>query len=409
MLLTVKQIAEKWGVSPRRVQMLCKSGSIEGARLLDRMWVIPDDAEMPAKVNEEKLARALELPMPRKTPFLHMTDLYSTPGCASQVILDLADNVEAQALFSASIAYLHGDAEKVYEHADFFLNGHSGPYAVLGGGVLIAHSAVWMGDMELWNRAKKHICEMPCRDDSDRDILMLTVAAVDGQVNDVSDFPEWFTRGCFDILPPDAHPAVKVYYVKYLTMAAYAVASKQASLEGVQGLSLMRMLPFTIEPMITQAVVDRTLVPEMHLRLLCAVAYHNAGDDTHAVEHIDKAIALALPDRLYGIFMDYMRTLDRLLLDRLTLADEKAADIVKNMYKKYIVNWAKISGTVRNRTVASNLTMREREVAKLSAFGLTVKEIAQRLRVSDSTVKQTMFNVIQKTGIKDRSEFAAIL
>ena len=107
--------------------------------------------------------------------------------------------------------------------------------------------------------------------------------------------------------------------------------------------------------------------------------------------------------------MDYMRTLDRLLLDRLTLADDKAADIVKNMYKKYIVNWAKISGAVRNRTVASNLTMREREVAKLSAFGLTVKEIAQRMGVSDSTVKQTMFNVIQKTGIKDRSEFAAIL
>ena len=79
------------------------------------------------------------------------------------------------------------------------------------------------------------------------------------------------------------------------------------------------------------------------------------------------------------------------------------------MYKKYIVNWSKISGIVRNRTVAANLTVREREVAKLSAFGFTVKEIAARLYISESTVKQTIFNVIQKTGINDRSEFASIL
>jgi DNA-binding CsgD family transcriptional regulator len=70
---------------------------------------------------------------------------------------------------------------------------------------------------------------------------------------------------------------------------------------------------------------------------------------------------------------------------------------------------AKISGIVRNRMVAANLTVREREVAKLSAFGFTVKEISARLYISESTVKQTMFNVIQKTGINDRSEFASIL
>ena len=30
-LITVKQAAEKWGVTPRRVQWLCKEGRIKGA------------------------------------------------------------------------------------------------------------------------------------------------------------------------------------------------------------------------------------------------------------------------------------------------------------------------------------------------------------------------------------------
>ena len=29
--LTIKQVVEKWNISPRRVQVLCSSGRIEGA------------------------------------------------------------------------------------------------------------------------------------------------------------------------------------------------------------------------------------------------------------------------------------------------------------------------------------------------------------------------------------------
>lgn len=387
--------------------MLCKEGAILGATLWHRTWMIPDNAVLPKR--SEGGPETLTMPMPRRSPFLHMTDLYNTPGSADEVVRELGSNREAQALFAAHIAYLRGEADRVYEHARFFLGSHSGPYAVLGGGLLMANCAVWRGDMEMWNEAKKHICEMPCKDDSERDIISLALSAANTDLCETRYYPEWFTRGCFEPVPADSHPAVKVYYIKYLTMAAYALASKQLELEGVKGLALMRMLPNTIEPMISQAVIDKTVIPEIYLRLSCAVTYHNSGDDKHANEHIDKAITLALPDKLYGIFMEYIRTLDRRLLDRIEAADPDAAREIAEMYKKYIVNWSRISGIVRNRTVVANLTVREREVAKLSAFGFTVKEIAARLYISESTVKQTIFNVIQKTGINDRSEFASIL
>ena len=45
--LTVKDIAEKWGVTPRTVQTLCAEGKVEGATKFGDVWAIPVDAEKP--------------------------------------------------------------------------------------------------------------------------------------------------------------------------------------------------------------------------------------------------------------------------------------------------------------------------------------------------------------------------
>lgn len=45
--MSINEIAEKWGISPRRVWVLCANGRIEGAAKLGREWAIPVDAERP--------------------------------------------------------------------------------------------------------------------------------------------------------------------------------------------------------------------------------------------------------------------------------------------------------------------------------------------------------------------------
>ena len=171
----------------------------------------------------------------------------------------------------------------------------------------------------------------------------------------------------------------------------------------------MRFIPQTVEPMISQSIVDGTVIPEIYLRLSCATAYHNSGDKEMAIKHIDKALSLILPDMLYGIIAEYVRHFDGLLEERLALIAPEALEIVNELYKVYSVGWARLSGAVRNRSVAANLTAREREVAKLAAFGFTTREIAGMLYISESTVKQTVLRVVQKTGVNDRSEFPNIL
>lgn len=45
--MTVKQTAEKWGISDRRVRILCSEGKIPGVTREGRSWMIPTDAKKP--------------------------------------------------------------------------------------------------------------------------------------------------------------------------------------------------------------------------------------------------------------------------------------------------------------------------------------------------------------------------
>ncbi len=47
MYMTVKQAAEKWGISDRRVRVLCAEGKVSGVMREGRSWMIPVDARKP--------------------------------------------------------------------------------------------------------------------------------------------------------------------------------------------------------------------------------------------------------------------------------------------------------------------------------------------------------------------------
>ena len=44
---TINEVAERWGLSARRLQTMCQEGMIEGAVNFGREWAIPRNAEEP--------------------------------------------------------------------------------------------------------------------------------------------------------------------------------------------------------------------------------------------------------------------------------------------------------------------------------------------------------------------------
>ena len=46
-LMTTKDASEKWGISVRRIQVLCDNGKVSAAFKLGGIWVMPKDTPKP--------------------------------------------------------------------------------------------------------------------------------------------------------------------------------------------------------------------------------------------------------------------------------------------------------------------------------------------------------------------------
>lgn len=46
-VMSAREAADKWGISQRRVAVLCSENRIANVQMLGNMWLIPTDAEKP--------------------------------------------------------------------------------------------------------------------------------------------------------------------------------------------------------------------------------------------------------------------------------------------------------------------------------------------------------------------------
>ncbi len=61
--LTISEASKLWGITPRRIQQLCKSGEIPGVVKKGRAWQIPDNAEINVRGREKTRTGLLPLPI----------------------------------------------------------------------------------------------------------------------------------------------------------------------------------------------------------------------------------------------------------------------------------------------------------------------------------------------------------
>ncbi len=52
--LTSPEMSEKWGISSRRISLLCAEGRIKGAIKKGKTWLIPSDTQKPADARFKK-------------------------------------------------------------------------------------------------------------------------------------------------------------------------------------------------------------------------------------------------------------------------------------------------------------------------------------------------------------------
>lgn len=52
--ISAAEMAKNWGISKRRVTILCKEGRVQGAAIVGNMWLIPKNAKKPGDPRKQQ-------------------------------------------------------------------------------------------------------------------------------------------------------------------------------------------------------------------------------------------------------------------------------------------------------------------------------------------------------------------
>jgi LuxR family maltose regulon positive regulatory protein len=141
-----------------------------------------------------------------------------------------------------------------------------------------------------------------------------------------------------------------------------------------------------------------------------ALLYHAQGNKQGALAALDEAVTLAQPGGFLRVFIDLGPTMADLLG---RLASKGAThDYVERILRAFAVEWSSLQPQpakplVEPAGMIEPLTRRELEVLDLLAQYMTASEIAEKLVLSDQTVKRHRANIYQKFGVHSRRQAIA--
>ncbi len=179
---------------------------------------------------------------------------------------------------------------------------------------------------------------------------------------------------------------------------------------------------------------ERYLFSQLHQLLTMAMAKHQCGYGLEAQGHLKEALAIALADRVYLPFAQQEGLMDAMVDTALgfyaasgyTSAAEtikgsaQAADnqgsIIKDgvdlgfaAFKALCKRQEKGVAIIKKAVLQtkSSLTPREREIAHFAKERLSAKEIADKLYISEATVRTILRSVYSKLDVHSKSELNA--
>jgi LuxR family transcriptional regulator, maltose regulon positive regulatory protein len=144
----------------------------------------------------------------------------------------------------------------------------------------------------------------------------------------------------------------------------------------------------------------------LEILILKAVAHQRQGDLEAALSDLEQSLALAQPQGYLRLFTDEGPAVAELL----KLAAARQGTAHRDYLERLLAAFPTVLDAIppAGARLIEPLTQREAEVLRLLAQGLSNREIAQKLFVSEGTVKTHVHNLHRKLGAQSRTQALAI-
>lgn len=367
--MTLKEASEKWGISVRRINLLCSEGRLPGAVKRQNLWMIPSSSEKPSDGRRKK--------KPLKEPGILLRNVTYVETHAAADICDYD-----RALCECTRTFLEGYLEEGNAKLKSFIKTCNDKQYLLVAYFILSYNAIPAADVSALEDARKNIARLL----KDPDVGDLTKALIRLK-NPASSLP--------DPIFLSADPNIMEELSPYMTL--------QATRHLLIALIQSHYHEILLSPEFINLSIKDQNTPEAYVYccIILSVYYSVTGSDQYSRAYLLDAASEALPRGWYTPLALYAFIINM----------EPIREIDPDAYKRIMVlsemitnNYQKLDILSNNIICSEKKYIPELQVAYQLACGKTNAEIADHLGRSVYAVKKCISNIYARTGLSTRSE-----
>jgi DNA-binding CsgD family transcriptional regulator len=384
--LTVKEVAEKWGVGTRIVTLYCAENRIDGVVKRGNLWLIPEHAGRPADKRHRKQP-VLRPSLSEDLAHLLAATADVMPYANPDAILDTVSEERVRLPYEGDIAYLRGDFLKTIA---CFQKTRGDDAARLRICPITIAAAISLGDYSTYTEIETYLKRIAEIHKGSIAAALAEHALATAAVSIIAPnmAPDWLKEGNLSALAPQARPNALYLRAKYFQ----CLGNYDAMLGVAQTALTLCANPHGFT------------TTDIYLMVTCAVAFHCFGRDDEARHCLLKAMRLVLPHGFITPFAEVVTALGGLVEQCLEQEFPACREAVLKQWNSTWKNWITFHNRFTKDNITLMLTLREYHLALLVAHRVPYADIARQHGISVGRLKNIMLEIYEKLYISGREE-----
>ena len=390
--LSLREAAQKWGVSERRINQYCTEGRIAGAQRIGKAWAIPSNAQKPGdprRMRQQGKIPPLQTPAGGRLNHANLMPLMNTafvPGNCQAAVLAMTPGPRRD-IALAEYHYFSGQPEAAAKEAEVYLTSPD-IGAKLSACLIYAYANLSLGRIPQARFALDELnADLAAAGKESPEFraaaaFVASAGAVLLHLPMPDKLPE--IESFLPLLPPGLRAFALYVQAHYLYLKKEY--SKSAG---------------TVEATLAMGA-SAYPIPAIYLHLVAVMDYMSLKQSEQAQGHLLTAWAMARPADLIEGFGEHHGLLGAMLEAVIKPKWPEDFKRIIDITYRFSSGWRRVHNPITGHDVADDLTTTEFAIAMLAARNWTTQEIAEHLNISVNTVKSHISEAMRKLNVRNR-------